>query len=1185
LLLPVLLAVLLPRHVEAGGRRQIVTGTAEGTENWRREFNVSGMRPGTYNIIVNAKDAAGNEAASGPFDVRVDPLASPPLVSVLYPEANSIVRGDINIAGITSAPYGAGQTLLKLDDGVYAPVDGKAYWSRLLDAGTQSDGYHTIYAKAIDSRGVEGPVARVSFILDLVPPVIELSGRTTGDCIAGTVKITGRIVDANGVVRAALSEDGETFRPLSLSGKNGDTRRRFSFTIRSADHADGPEVYHIQAISKTGCSVTMPVLFFVDNQGPEIEILSPAIDEDTAGPPLITGRVFDTVGITACYYEWDGNREPIPLRPGDPFWTVSVPVSLSNKRALPFRVTAVDKSGNAASVTRYFRNPRKPNLEDASRYAAGTPEIEFITPAPRFGAVHGTVTVSGAVSRAPQLAELSCSLDGAVFQELPFTVNSGKAWFTYPCDFTALENAGRRLIIRAKDYSGGITDASPDITYNDSGDAPVTMLNAPLAGSLITGDFWINGVAFDDDGVAAVYYRILSPASPRDSVDTVRAQQSDTPYQKAPAVQSFNIPCALTGLRDGENIIEVFAEDVNGVRGGIIRRTIRVSTAPPDIVVREPALDAYSRGALVVQGTVFDLNGVTALAVSMDNGATYQQAELTEHSGGLSAWSFPLNTTAYQDGIYSLLIRGVDEYGVTAAGGALITIDNTPPTLSPGTGGSVSKTGTVLNITGQAADNTGLRDIHFQLINARTGSRERYELPPDFVIMKQVDISGLPDGDYILQMSAVDLAGNEHSLTRDMVISRTTAASEIALINPLPGTDHAGPLVVSGAVTGAAIPEAVTLFVNGQPFGVAAVDRRGIFCFAMPDERIGTEETVVLSAGYDTPAGERIVSYGSEVRLQDAGPVLVVESHRDGDVAAGRPWIFGRAFVSVSETGERGLSGAAAPALREMLVSLDNGKSFDRIQSGKAAWRFRLETGELPAGPVPLIFKAVFSDGGIASRRLLLWIDTEAPLVRTGGPVENSSHRDTILVYGAAEDAYTVDSVQVSLRPGGKAAYMVPQAFQGLFLDYSMLGATTWNAGIGLTFFDNNVKLLGYIGQAPQGGRYSGTAAGGKLIANILHIPLQYFFGPDWEPFTMNAALGANFACFTMDSGGEPLVMGAFLAQWEFCKIDLSYYVRRWRYFKSFSLYAEPVWWFASSDIEAGAIFRITFGTRISLFQ
>jgi hypothetical protein len=32
------------------------------------------------------------------------------------------------------------------------------------------------------------------------------------------------------------------------------------------------------------------------------------------------------------------------------------------------------------------------------------------------------------------------------------------------------------------------------------------------------------------------------------------------------------------------------------------------------------------------------------------------------------------------------------------------------------------------------------------------------------------------------------------------------------------------------------------------------------------------------------------------------------------------------------------------------------------------------------------------------------------------------------------------------------------------------------------------------------------------------------------------------------------------------------------------SLYFEPIWWFASSDVNAEPIFRATFGLRVYLF-
>jgi hypothetical protein len=67
-------------------------------------------------------------------------------------------------------------------------------------------------------------------------------------------------------------------------------------------------------------------------------------------------------------------------------------------------------------------------------------------------------------------------------------------------------------------------------------------------------------------------------------------------------------------------------------------------------------------------------------------------------------------------------------------------------------------------------------------------------------------------------------------------------------------------------------------------------------------------------------------------------------------------------------------------------------------------------------------------------------------------------------------------------------------------------------------------------------------------------------------------------------SNRESLVMGAVLAQWEFARADLSYFFPQWRVFKTMSLYVEPVFWFASSDVNAEPIFRFTFGARVNIF-
>ncbi|HOX92588.1 MAG TPA: hypothetical protein PLC54_06670, partial [Spirochaetales bacterium] len=52
---------------------------AEGYENWRYVYDVSGFKPGEYNIMVRVTDSAGNISFGGPFNIVVDPKSDFPI--------------------------------------------------------------------------------------------------------------------------------------------------------------------------------------------------------------------------------------------------------------------------------------------------------------------------------------------------------------------------------------------------------------------------------------------------------------------------------------------------------------------------------------------------------------------------------------------------------------------------------------------------------------------------------------------------------------------------------------------------------------------------------------------------------------------------------------------------------------------------------------------------------------------------------------------------------------------------------------------------------------------------------------------------------------------------------------------------------------------------------------------------
>ncbi|MCL2139759.1 MAG: hypothetical protein FWH41_09575, partial [Treponema sp.] len=835
--MPRLLAVLaliflIPPVVFGGGRKQkIQTQTAEGAGIWQTEFDVSSLKKGTYNFIVNAKDAAGNVGVSGPFNIRIDPNAGLPETRIVYPEEGMVMRNDFNIVGVAAARYGLKQVLIKIDNGEFLPMEGLDYWHYPFSFEEFSEGKHTIYAKAIDLNDMEGPVFKTEFYFDIVPPEFELTSHQIGDLIAGTVKIKGTVYDSLGIKSLHISDDNVHFTKLRHSSIRNDPARQFQFTIPSKKHTDGAMVYYLRAVNNTGFSVTKPFLFFVNNHPPEIEILSPEPDENSFGMTQVTGKVISGVGLTEFYYEWGGERFDITLRPGDPFWTAHVHFSLTNNRPVPFKITAVDKSGNVSSVTHRLKDTRRnrtpafeidyplpnvgtinleydqplyghilpgffpqsimiegaidlveaqpgfripPSLLPAGRstvrmwaiaedgttsdqgisvrvnrapppsgfewqespitvfspdkyykeggiaqvpvydsdfniigFEEGTsteefapwyadsfdlngmidgyrgnqkleyrlrwddtwkpisvdssgefnttvsiahlpdgpvpmelrtitdgspqyplfwpvnkyseqPSVTFLTPNKTFGPVSRSSTTSGWVDYTVPLEEISFSTDGEYFEPTEFTAKYGRAWFNGLFDFPAIKQANRELVIRVTDRAGNVVEASPDYEFDNSNSAPVVFLNTPT-GELITGDFDISGLAYVDVGIDAVYWRILSPRNPWDSYETTFARRNNTEYEKMEVDQNFHVQLSLDDVKDGINILEIFAEDIYGMQSKeVIRRPFNVSTAQPDVTFVSPSMDIWNRGNITVNGTAFDLNGLSEVLVSMD---------------------------------------------------------------------------------------------------------------------------------------------------------------------------------------------------------------------------------------------------------------------------------------------------------------------------------------------------------------------------------------------------------------------------------------------------------------------------------------------------------------------------------------------------------------------------------------
>ena len=1376
-----LLALLGP-SLWAAGKSQFDVARAEGSEIWQNDYDVTERKKGRYNVIVYARDRAGNESISGPFNIKVDPKSGLPTARVVYPQNGTIIRENLDILGIAAGRFGISKVMVNLDNGPWTEATGTDYWNRAVDLASVEDGKHSMYVQAFDERGTAGPIERVDFIIDTAAPSIKLTSHKVGDVISGTVNIKGTVSDANGLVTLEYSNDGTNFKKLS-GRKHGDAVE-FTVSLATKSVTDGPVVVYIRAVDTTGVGAVNPYLFFVDNRGPELELYSPAPGESVFGNFVVSGRTHDSIGIENLYYEWGREREGIVLRPGDPYW--SFPLEMVKGSPTSIKITAVDKIGNVSTITAKLEDRRRvkvpvlvvehphvtvlsampgdasifgrvdTNVEGQSVVVEGFGEVEAkpsfrigpemipmgkgslkLTPVAADGTrgtpvtvrynkpvptqvgdsritvtnpakygwlaganfflsgsadspgarvefrlspleswrfidtdssgsfaatlsmvdlpegpihlelrtnisgagsvpvyhpfnraisqagikilsppsdpesmVHGSKTVLGTVDFTVPLKSISYSLDRRNFEELPIVNRHGKAWFSYFCDFNELGAQRGRLVFHVTDAANNIIEVIPDFTINPRPPLPTIIVNTPTEDQVITEPFDISGVAFDEVGISGVHWRILGPRMDSISRGPAGAEarhiaelfqrEPDVPFNRLLTNQSFQIPIDFETIIDGDYTVEVYAADPYGTRSEVVARTIKVSTAPPETRIVNPAITRYNNQAVLIQGNSTDANGVEEVLISMDNGNTWQTVVLAVDD----RWELALNTVAYTDGVYSALVRTVDKCGITTFSNVMINIDNSPPELFISSPQSGQRVGTVMNIVGRVSDNIQLKSLSFQLISAANPNfRSDFESLPQLVVFETMDLSGFPQGEYILRAVAKDLADNESIVSYNVIYDADDAGAQIAIFNPLAGETHTGAINVVGTVTGTSLPDVVEILMDGGLMSLVPVDRYGIFRYQLAESMLKPDTSYRISVSYDGERGNKISSPIHTVYYNPMGPGLMIESHRDGDAITKRPWLSGRAWLGAPppENGRRLNSKERADrSIKQVEVSYDNGRTFKKAKGGKE-WKYRIEANQLPVGPQPIVVRATFGNGEVAVRRILLIVDTTAPQVATIAPIENTVHRDNILVYGTASDNIDLADVDITLRPYSKFWYSIPGPLQGLYFDAKILGATYFDVGLGISLFKDNVRLQAQFGLTPadgatpllgmiEGGRYTGYAIGMKLLANVFYMPFDYLFGPDWAFYSMNIAVGANFSYFSMHEWEgslprDPLVMSAVIAQWDVANIDMQFFYPNWKYFRRFALYLQPEVWFASSDVQVDTtIFRMTIGFRLNFF-
>jgi hypothetical protein len=767
------------------------------------------------------------------------------------------------------------------------------------------------------------------------------------------------------------------------------------------------------------------------------------------------------------------------------------------------------------------------------------------------------------------------------------------------------------------DKAGNSTEINEwTFVINQEMDIPIVQLVLPVENEVISSDFIVSGVMFDDDEINGFQWRI----------DNGAWQTQNDKY-------GFSIPIPLLSLTDNEHTVTVVAEDIYGVKSEPATQKFRVSLKEPTATMTYPLYDTVLKEGVRLTGTASDKNGIQDVRASVDNGNTFN---IVKGNFGTSAetiqWDYTFNTTILKDGPHVVFIKVFDRYEIPSTYAFMINIDNTDPEItleSPGDGsisvGNISVMGRVIDPNLQEAT-LELRSLDGFQIPSDLRSRK---LDINSMVRENLNITSLQDGQYNVAVIATDRAGNVSRSSRNVQMARQTYKNYIEILYPLENEETSGEFNLYGFAGGADKAGTATIKINGIDLETVYVDDAGYFVFKLDAEKLTTgDNSIIVSSAFGSTT--TVSSRNYNIVYRDKGPWVTIDSFTFAQFSYDRAYLYGRTGYVLSEEDKELL--ASKNTDKEVLaelnkktpditeISFDNGRSFQRTSRAVAKdidYRYRLEDGEMPEGFHYILIRSTMKNGEVAMARMMVQIDKTKPVIRLISPEPGNRYNEDIVYSASASDDNEMLSLTYHLRIGDKAFYAVPGFLQGLYFEFSIPpflrqiavaadapnampsmpfsgGVTYMDFGFGLSFYEDNVKVQLQYGFLTQeiydslGGndpvRYGGDVLGLKILASVYNYPLGRALGPDFEWLSAALSIGANFSLFNIankenpkyspDSKGDavyytqsgtPTWMSALIMQIEFPKATIP----KRKKFRTFSLFTEGQLWFVPTDVNA----------------
>jgi YVTN family beta-propeller protein len=382
-----------------------VDGAVIGTDTkppYSVKWNTRDVADGSHTLRAEARDAAGNVAASAPVTVTVgsggsSPDATAPSVNITSPAGGAQVTGTVGVAAIASDDVGV-TSVTFLVDAIAIGTDTSYPYSINWNAATTSSGSHTLRAEARDAAGNVGVSTAV--VVDVMnrPPSVTMTAPSNGSTYQApaTITLAANAADSDGSVSRVDFFDGstrigsDTTSPFSFTW-TASSARTYVLSATAVDNAGAatastPVSVTVVSPSRLTKAVFEPsadhstvVQYVLDvfRDGTNTTTGAPVATQNLGKPAVVNGEVIADIAVTTA-----------SLSAGTYVATVSAVTSAQRARSAPSSPFVIPSSTSLTGISTGLLR------EDAGSTGGWRASANESRTAPPAAQSHGTVWVT-----------------------------------------------------------------------------------------------------------------------------------------------------------------------------------------------------------------------------------------------------------------------------------------------------------------------------------------------------------------------------------------------------------------------------------------------------------------------------------------------------------------------------------------------------------------------------------------------------------------------------------------------------------------------------------------------------------------------------------------------------------------------------------------------------------------------